>query len=101
MKRLLNKISGRLADAALLEMGVDVVTTEGMVAAEPKEGVLAAVFRTATDSMADAAMLEEGIDIFSNCREAEKVSKRRSEQETVHPDECKYGDGDLCFRRAA
>jgi len=102
MKRLLNNITETLADAALLEMGVDVTTTEERAAAESKEGVLARFFRSATDTLADAAMLEEGIDIFSNYRKAEaELKEHRSDRDSVPPDECRHGDNEMCFRHAA
>lgn len=97
LKRFFRRFSVEMADAALLEIGVPAV----LAAAETKKSALAGFFRSATDTLADAAMLEEGIDIFSNYREAERASEHRLEQDSVHPDECQYGDNDLCFRHAA
>lgn len=94
-KKFFHNFSVTMADAAHLEIGIP------MAAAETKESALSRLFRTATDTLADAAMLEEDIDIFSNYREAEKVLEHQAEQESVHPDECQYGENDLCNRHAA
>ena len=68
MKRLLNKITDILADAALLEMSVDVQTTaehRSNTASEPSMSSLKRLFKNLEKTLADAALLEEGVDTVS------------------------------------
>ncbi len=98
MKRLLNKITDMLADAALLEMGVDVQTTAELrhqVVFKPRASAPKRLFQNITDTLADAALLEMGVKATS------PVAKAGSERDIAHPDECQYGDNDVCFRHAA
>ncbi len=127
MKRLLNKITDMLADAALLEMGVDVQTTaehRSDAASEPRMSPLKRLFKNLEETLADAALLEEGVDIVSSNRrprpDAETLEEnlievafaeaadyddihkailreRQSERDISHPDHCQYGDNDICF----
>ncbi len=127
MKRLLNKITDMLADAALLEMGVAVGPTEVHgyeVAAESRIGMLKRFFHHFSVTMADAALLEIGLPTVRSAEQRGDVSEtieenlievafaeaadyddihkailkeRWSERDIVHPDECQYGDNDMCF----
>lgn len=85
MKRLLNNITDLLADAALLEMGVPVVTPA------EKRG---AVRETLEENLIEAAFAEAGD--YDDIHEA-ILRERRMKQDIVHPDECQYGDNELCF----
>lgn len=127
MKRLLNKITDMLADAALLEMSVDVQTTakhRSKAASEPRMSPLKRLFKNLEETLADAALLEEGVDIVSPNRrprpDAETLEENlievafaeaadyddihkailrehRSERDIAHTDECQYGDNDSCY----
>ncbi len=98
MKRLLNKITDMLADAALLEMGVEVQTVTALrseTVTEPGMSSLKMFFQNITDTLADAALLEMGVNVTS------PVAQAGSERDITHPDDCQYGDNELCFRHAA
>src|SRR5512135_1594589 len=65
MKRLLNEITDMLADAALLDTGVDVQTTAERrfnARSEPVISPMKILFRNLTDTLAAAAMLEMGVN---------------------------------------
>jgi hypothetical protein len=85
MKRFLNRITDMLADAALLEMGVIVaahdVKTE-MVRETLEENLIEVAFAEAADYD----------DIHK-----EILREHRSERDISHPDDCQYGDNDICF----
>lgn len=127
MKRLLNKITDILADAALLEMSVDVQTTaehRSNTASEPSMSSLKRLFKNLEKTLADAALLEEGVDTVSPDRrsrpDAETLEEnlievafaeaadyddihkailreRQLERDISHPDDCQYGNNDMCF----
>lgn len=100
MKRLLNKITDTLADAALLEMGValEPAAAHGhTVAAESPAGAIKRFFQNFSITMADAALLEIGLPAVLSAENQEEVR----DQDIVRPDECQYGDNDKCFRHAA
>jgi hypothetical protein len=85
MKRLLNKITDILADAALLEEGVDLVSPDR----RPRP---------------DAETLEETfIEVaFAEAADYDDIHKailreRLSKRDISHPDDCRYGDNDMCF----
>jgi hypothetical protein len=85
MKRLMNKITDMLADAALLEMGVHAaspVTKAGTVRESLEENLIEVAFAEAGDFD----------DIHGDI-----LKKHRVEQDIAHPDDCQYGDNDLCF----
>lgn len=85
MKRLLNKITDMLADAALLEMGVNVVTpvtNAGTVRETLEENLIEIAFAEAAD--------------YDDIHKA-ILREHRSERDIAHPDECQYGDNDMCF----
>jgi hypothetical protein len=126
MKRLLNKITDMLADAALLEMSVDVQTTaehRSNTASEQSMNSLKRLFKNLEKTLAHAALLEEGVDIVSDRRSRPDevtleenlievafaevadyddihkaiLRERQSERDISHPDDCQYGDNDMCF----
>jgi len=85
MKRLLNKITDMLADAALLEMGLNVassVAKAGTVRESLEENFIEVAFAEAADYD----------DIHKTI-----LREHQSERDIVHPDECQYGDNDMCF----
>lgn len=85
MKRFLSKITDMLADAALMEMGVDVVTPA------TKAGT---VRETLEENFIEVAFAEEADydDIHESI-----LREHRSERDIAHPDDCQYGDNDLCI----
>jgi glutamate dehydrogenase/leucine dehydrogenase len=127
MTRFLNKIADMLADAALPGMGVNVQTTaEPHSKASFESGMsrLKRFLQNLTDTLADAAMLEMGVNVATPAATAGTVHEsleenlievafaeaadyddiheailreHRSEQDIAHPDDCQYGDNDLCF----
>ena len=85
MKRFLIKITDMLADAALMEMGVDVVTPAtkaGTVRETLEENLIEVAFA----EVADYDDIHESI-----------LREHRSERDIAHPDDCQSGDNDLCF----
>ena len=85
MKRLLNKVAEMLADAALLEMGVTVngsVTKAETVKESLEENLIEVAFAEAAD--------------FDDIHEV-ILMEHRSERDIAHPDDCQYGDNDMCF----
>ncbi len=85
MKRFLNRLTDMLADAALLEMGINVATP-------------------VTKAQAERETLEENlIEIaFAEAADFDDIHKailweHRSERDIFHPDDCQYGDNDICF----
>jgi hypothetical protein len=85
MKRFLAKITDMLADAALLEMGADVVTPAikaGTVRETLEENLIEVAF-------SEAAAYD---DIHESI-----LREHRPERDFMHPDDCQCGDNDLCF----
>ncbi len=128
MKKLLNKTTDTLADAALLERDVEVKTNTGAAAHEPLMATLKRFFQNYSITMADAALLEicaspdrsaqkQGavretleknlIEVaFAEAAEYDDIHKailreHQVEREIAYPDDCQYGDNDMCFRNAA
>jgi hypothetical protein len=108
MKRLLNKITDMMADAALLEMGVDVQTVEVLhsrVASEAKISPLKRFFENIADTLAVTALLEMGVQVARHVAKPgdvrEMLREHRVDRNIARPDECQYGDNDQCFRHAA
>ncbi len=126
MKRLLNKITDMLADAALLEMSVDVQTTaehRSNTVSEQSMNSLKRLFKNLEKTLADAALLEEGVDIVSDGRSrpdeetleenlievafAEAADyddihkailrERQSERDISPPNDCQCSDNDMCI----
>ncbi len=84
MKRLLNKITDMLADAALLETGLDVSRIE-----QPK-----AARETLEENLIEVAFAEAGE--YDQIHKA-ILREHRRENDMVRPDDCQYGDNDVCF----
>ena len=85
MKRLMNKITDMLADAALLEMGVNVVTPvakAGMVRETLEENLIEIAFAEAAD--------------YDDIHKA-ILREHQSERDIALPNECQYGNNDMCF----
>jgi hypothetical protein len=85
MKRLLNKITDMLADAALLESGVPVaapVAKAGLVHETLEENFIEIAFAEAAD--------------YDDIHQA-ILREHQSERDIARPDDCQYGDNDLCF----
>ncbi len=85
MKKLLNRITDMLADAALLEMGVSVATS--VAKAET-------VRETLEENLVEVAFAEAADydDIHMAI-----LREHQSERDISHPDDCQYGDNDICF----
>ncbi len=79
MKRLFQKFSIAMADAALLEIGI---RAAGPIAKE--------IRRTLEDRFVEAAFAEAAIPYTI-------PGEHHREQDTAHPDECQYGDNDACL----
>jgi hypothetical protein len=131
MKRLLNKIADTLADAAILEMGVDVQTVgvlHSKVASETRMSPLRRFIQSISDTLSNAALLEMGVTVAAPSAQAGRdretleenlvekafaveadfddihktiLREHRVEQDIAHPDECQHGDNDICFRYAS
>ncbi len=84
MKRFLQKIEDMLTDSALLEMGVDVSRVEQL-----KE-----VCESLEENLIEVAFAEEGY--YDQIHEA-ILREHRREDDLVRPDDCGYGDNDVCF----
>jgi hypothetical protein len=85
MKRFLNRITDLLADAALLEMGVNVaapVAKAEMVRETLEENLVEVAFVEAAD--------------YDDIHKA-ILGEHQSERDISHPDDCQYGDNDICF----
>ena len=124
MKRFLKNIQNALADAALMEMGVSAEHSTGARNFPPVQ-TLKTAFNRISDSLSDAALLEMGGFLglsptalrrsFSEAFEENMVEvafaeaadyddiheallkEHREPGDIIHPDECQYGDNDLCF----
>jgi hypothetical protein len=84
MKRFLKNIEDALADSALLEMGVDVASVEKSNA-----------FReTLEDNLVEIAFAEAGE--YDQVHEAILREHRRAD-DMIRPDDCGYGDNEVCF----
>ena len=86
MKKFMQNMTERLADAALFEMGVDVAGT-----ANPRYD-------------RDSETLEENfIEVaFAEAAEYDDIHEdllreHRVERDIDRPDDCQYGDHDICF----
>jgi len=89
MKLFLDKITDTLADAALLEMGVQFARPPAK-AGDVRE--------TLEDNLIEVAFAEAaGFDDIHKAI----LKEHESEMFIVRPNECQYGDNDLCYRHAA
>lgn len=84
MKRFLKNIEDALADSALMEMGVVVAPVEQQ----------RAVRETLEENLIEVAFAEEAD--YDQIHEAILREHRRAD-EMVRPDDCGYGDNDVCF----
>ena len=85
MKKLFNKITDMLADAALLEMDVDIYADfrkAGAVYESLEENLIEVAFAEAAD--------------YDDIHE-EILREHLSQRDITHHDECQYGDNDICF----
>jgi hypothetical protein len=86
MKRLLQKLSDMLADAALLEMGVDAAMIPALRLRQDRE--------TLEDNLVEVAFAEAAD--YDDIHEAIR-REHMQERDIARPDDCQYGDNDLCF----
>ena len=85
MERLLNRITDTLADAALLEMGVDI--------AGPARNAKS-TRETLEENLIEVAFAEEAD--YDDIHEV-ILREHQSNRNVAHPEKCKYGDNDMCF----
>jgi hypothetical protein len=127
MRSLLENIKDSIADAALLEMGVGLLTKTELRSKPDSETVRIqekGFFQNLTDTLADAALLEMGAEVFyapRNMRRAfsesleehlveiayaeasdydeihKSILREHTANQRVHTEECQYGDNDACF----
>jgi hypothetical protein len=126
MKRFLDKITDMLADAALLEMGVEVQTVgelHSKIASEIVVSPLKLLFQKVTDNLADAALLEFGVALapveksnavretleenlieiaFAEAGDYDQIHEailreHRRADDMIRPDDCGFGDDEVCF----
>lgn len=86
MKTFLKNLQETMADAALLEMGVDAAYTPRSVKHTVRESLEENLVEIAFAEAADYDQIHEAI-----MREHFKADDQ------VHADECQYGDNDICF----
>jgi hypothetical protein len=84
MKRFLDKITDMLADAALLEMGVAVALVEQSKALR----------ETLEENLIEIAFAEAGD--YDQIHKA-ILREHLRENDMVRPDDCGYGDNEVCF----
>jgi hypothetical protein len=85
MKGFLNRITDMLADAALLEMGANIITP----AAKTQT-----VNETLEENLIEVAFAEAAD--YDDIHKA-ILREHQSERDISHPDDCQYGDNDICF----
>ncbi len=86
MKKLFENIKDALADAALLEMGVDLAATAGRRSSQDSETLEEYLIEVAFAEAADYDQIHKAI-----------LRERRADRDIARPDDCQYGDNDLCF----
>jgi hypothetical protein len=115
-----------MADAAMLEMGVEVKTVgelHSRVASETEVSPLKLLFQKVTDTLADAALLEMGVAVapvensngfletleenlievaFAEAADYDQIHEailreHRRADDMIRPDDCGYGDNEVCF----
>jgi hypothetical protein len=86
MKRILEKLTEVLADAALLEMGVQGKTAVRRLPSPEHETLEENLIEVAFAEAADYDQIHTAI-----MREHFKADDQ------IHADECQYGDNDVCF----
>jgi len=86
MKRFFRNIEESLADAALLEMGVDVAASERGTFDPAHESLEENLIEVAFAEAADYEDIHQAI-----------LREHQQERLIAHPDDCGQGDNDLCF----
>jgi hypothetical protein len=86
MRTLFPKFEETFADAALLEMGINLYPSPAAAKRSLQESLEEDFIEIAFAEAADYDDIHKAI-----LREHEKPNDR------VHPDDCQYGDNDLCF----
>ena len=86
MKNLFKSVSELLADAAMLEMGVDAAMVPVLRRIRDRETLEENLIEVAFAEAADYDDIHEAI-----------LREHRQERDIAHPDDCQYGDNDLCF----
>jgi hypothetical protein len=86
MKNILKNITDMLADAALLEMGVQGQGIDKRLLRPEQESLEENLIEVAFAEAADYDQIHEAI-----MREHFKA------EDQIHADECQYGDNDVCF----
>lgn len=89
MKKLFKKIEEMLADAALLETGIAVISSPGARKRPFAE--------TLEENLVEIAYAEAAD--YDDIHEALQREHHEPGSE-VHPDGCQYGDNDLCYAQA-
>ncbi len=85
MTRILQNITETLADAALLEMGVDLYA---------KSRFEAAVQETLEETLVEVAFAEAAV--YDDIHEV-ILKEHRDKRDMAHPDDCRCGHNDLCY----
>jgi hypothetical protein len=86
----MQKLEETFADAALLEMGIDLDHSPAAAKRSVTESLEEEFVEIAFAEEADYEEIHQAI-----LREHEDLDDR------IHPDDCQYGDNDGCFRHAA
>jgi len=84
MKRLLNTIADMLADAALFEEGAN--GAAALRSRSDRESLEENLVEVAFAEAADYDDIHEAI-----------LREHVQERDIAHPDDCQYGDNDMCF----
>jgi hypothetical protein len=85
MKRLLQNLIDTLADAALLEEGVEIVSPKR----RPRPDA-----ETLEENLIEVAFAEAAD--YDDIHEA-ILKEHQKERDIARPDDCQYGDNELCF----
>jgi len=86
MRTLLQKLEETFADAALLEMGIDLYHSPAAAKRSLKEALDEDFIEIAFAEAADYDDIHKAI-----------LQEHADPNDRVHPDDCQYGDNDLCF----
>ena len=85
MLKFMNALSAMLADAALLEEGVNIVSNDK----GPRPDTESLEENLIEIAFAEAADFDDIHEVI--------LREHRTELDIAHPDDCQYGDNDLCF----
>lgn len=86
MKKLLKKLEGTFANAALLEMGVNTLYSSPTWKHPLKETLEEYLIEIAFAEAADFEDIHQTIQ-----------REHQDPEALIHPDDCQYGDHDMCF----